>query len=72
MAEAGLTANEDNVAVVTESVDVLDFPPKAAVIIEVPLATAVANPVDAPMVATLVVPDDQTVNLLTSRVDPSL
>lgn len=70
--EAGLTATEARVAVVTDNKEVLVFPPKAAVMTEVPLATPVANPVDAPMVPTPLAPEDQTVELLTSRVEPSL
>lgn len=69
---AGLTATDDKVAVVTDNWDVSVFPPKAAVITVVPVATPVAKPVAAPTVPTLLTPEDQAVELLTSRVEPSL
>ena len=70
--DAGLTVIDAMFAVVTDNKDVLVFPPKAAVITEVPLATPVANPVDWPTVPTPLTPEDQTVDRLTSRVEPSL
>lgn len=69
---AGLTVTENKVAVVTASTDVLVLPPKAAVMTVVPLVTPVARPVAGTMVPTALTPEDHTVELLTSRVLPSL
>ena len=69
---AGLTTTENKFAVVTASKDVLVLPPKLAVITVVPLSTPVARPVVGAMVPTPTKPEDQTVDLLTSRVLPSL
>ena len=72
MAEPGLTAKDTRVAEFTVRLAVLLFPSNRAVITAVPLAIPLAKPVDGITVLTLVVPEDQADNAVTSRVEPSL
>lgn len=72
LANAGVTAIEANVAAVTVKLVELFFPPKVAVITDVPLATPLATPLVCTTVATPGAPDVQLECAVTSRVDPSL
>jgi hypothetical protein len=71
-AVGGVTAIELNVAAVTVKVAVPDLSPKVAVMTDVPLATPVAMPDVLLTVATLVVPEVQLEDAVTSRDAPSL
>jgi hypothetical protein len=68
----GVTVIELNVAFVTVKVPESDFPPKLAVMTDAPAATAVERPDALLTVATLVVPDVQMEDAVTSRDVPSL
>jgi hypothetical protein len=71
LAVAGVTAIEDNVtAAVTVRVAVPDLPLKAAVMVAVPAALAVARPL-LTIVATVVLDEDQVTWVVISRVDES-
>jgi hypothetical protein len=70
-AVAGVTAIDVNVAAVTVSVAVAVWPPKVAVMTDVPLATPVATPDVLLTVATPGVPEVQPEYAVTSRDDPS-
>ena len=72
MAVAGVTVIELNVAGVTVKVAEPDMPPKLAVMTDAPLATPVARPDVLLTEATLVVPEVQMEDAVTSWVDPSL
>ena len=65
-------AKDTKVAALTVRLAVLLLPSKVAVITAVPLATALARPVDGATVLTLVVAEDQVDKAVTSRVEPSL
>lgn len=67
---SGVTAMACRVAGVTVSVMLLVIVPDVAEMTEVPAATPVARPV-VPMLATVVVADDQVTEALTSFVVPS-
>lgn len=60
-AVAGVTAIDCNTAAFTVKVAVALWPPKVAVMTDDPEATAVARPVAGVIVATLVVPELQTI-----------
>jgi hypothetical protein len=68
----GVTLIELNVAFVTVKVPESDFPPKLAVMTDAPAATAVERPDALLTVATLVVPEVQMEDAVTSRDVPSL
>lgn len=68
---AGVTVTVATAGAVTVMVTVLEMPPEAAVITEVPVATAVAKP-PAVMVATEVVAEVQVTVVVTVCVAPSL
>ena len=68
---AGVTAIETSAAGVTVSVAVPETDPEVAVIVEVPVATAVAWPPEA-MVAFDVSEEVQVAELVRSFVEPSL
>ena len=68
----GVTTIELNVAAVTVKVAEPALPPKLAVMTDVPLATPVARPDVLLTVATLVVPEVQLEDAVTSLDDPSL
>lgn len=71
-AVAGVMAMETNVAPVTVKLAELVLPAKVAVMSAVPLTTPVARPEVALTLATLVLPELQLEEALTSRVEPSL
>lgn len=72
MAVAGVTATDIKVAAVTVNVTGALWPPKLAVMTDVPPTTPVATPDRLLTVATLVVPEVQLEDAVTSRVEPSL
>jgi hypothetical protein len=68
----GVTAIELNVAAVTVKVAEPAMPPKLAVMTDVPMATPIARPDVLLTVATLVVPEVQMEDAVTSRDVPSV